>query len=57
MHDLGDLRQRPHCPRADAGHEQEFGEVRRTAFGRGGETGVQTPGDDVLALARRGGRA
>ena len=33
MHDFGHHRQRPHRAGADAGHEQQFGEVGRPAIG------------------------
>ena len=41
--DLGDHGQRAHRPGADAGHQQQLGEIGRPAFGGGGQRAVQAP--------------
>ena len=41
VHDLGDHRQRAHGARADAGRQQQFRKIDRSAFGRRGQRAVQ----------------
>ena len=48
MHNLRDLRQRANSPRPDARHEQKFSEISRAVISGGSQSGVETPGDDVL---------
>ncbi len=48
MDDLGNHRQRPHRPRADARHHQQLGEVGWPTVRRGGERAVQSADDHIL---------
>ena len=48
MHDLRHHGQRPHGARADPRHQQQVGEVPRTAIGCGSEGSVQPALDHVI---------
>jgi hypothetical protein len=48
MDHLGHHRERAHGARADAGRQQQFGEILRPAIGGGGERAVQAARDDIL---------
>ena len=48
VHDLRHHGQRPHGARADARHQQQFGEIGRAAVGRRGEIAVEAARDHVL---------